>query len=1142
MNYKNACKVLLLFFAVMLCAVLNAQSELGGFSSVDKDDGMFHNNIRYLFEDSKSFLWIGTTDGLMRYDGSFYDLFRKDKTKSSTLSSNYISVIKEDHFSYALWLGSNTGNICKFSVHEEKFENFILPPTSNNRSGIVRITAFEQIGRDRMLVATQNQGLYIFQPSIKKFEPLKRSKRLTSNSSILLPQNIYNVTNNNHYIWVISNEGVIKLSSGGAVMEDNYFSQTKFPFLYNAAGKSLIRDIYSKSPDIIAFSCGGSIYEYNLSAKELNEIYKSKHDFICHQIKGDHNNNYWLTTPEYGVYYYNSETGKLSHHTAQVNSSNALLDNKVNSICHNAEQQITWLGTSKGISKYDYNATKFKQFNLDSLGKSNADIFLLAKDSKGGYWLKDSQRCFYKGSSDTQFAEFSHLASKEPTDFTEDSQNNFFIATKEGLYVHSLETGKTTHQRFYDLNLDEEKLNDICNLTIVNDSICWLVSHSGLIQYNASCQDYTVYAFPKEIFGETSYYYSSITAANDGKSIWFASRRGKVFKFDVNSLEFTSEIVLKEDADIISSILDIEFDVNGKMWIATYGDGILIYDFETKRLSTEMAVDILESQVYSVVSDRDKNLWLSASFGIAKINPITLKATYFTSADGTFCDEFNADAYYRTHQNEFLFGGGDRFISFHPDSMRYNTYDAPVEINSWQVDDKVSSLGGDLYDEVCYNTVDPIEFKQTKHALRIYAAVLNYSNSLDNMVKWRLRGFDDHWKYGYAVEPIIYHNLDPGKYTLEVRGINSDGYQSKNVAKLDIRVKAPFLGTLFFKILVGLLAAYVIYLLVQFRLAWYQRQEQILTEKVNNKTKELTDAYKELEQSREEIYNQKGELEIHRNYLEDIVEERTKDLQAAKLKAEESDRLKTSFLANLSHEIRTPMNAIIGFSSLLQTDEFPEEQRKEFLSVVHQSSESLLVLINDIIDISRIETGNIQLVRNTIVIPDLIQELLGELVFEEKSENVKLNLCNELGEDDINFYTDRFRLKQILSNLLRNAFKFTEDGFIDLKLSITNGQSLSNMGFEMNGNASLEKALLISVADSGIGIPPEHLEIIFEPFRKAYTEFKFYKGMGLGLSIVKNLINILQGDIIVDSKLGEGTTFTMYLELVEEEIVKEIES
>jgi signal transduction histidine kinase len=274
-------------------------------------------------------------------------------------------------------------------------------------------------------------------------------------------------------------------------------------------------------------------------------------------------------------------------------------------------------------------------------------------------------------------------------------------------------------------------------------------------------------------------------------------------------------------------------------------------------------------------------------------------------------------------------------------------------------------------------------------------------------------------------------------------------------------------------------------------------------------TLDLVNAQKEqIEVAHKQITHQNKELNQYRSHLEQLVEERTKELLFAKNKAEESDRLKTAFLQNMSHEIRTPMNGILGFLELLREPDLDDINKNNYIDIINHSGQRLLTTINDIIELSRIESNQLTVHYSQVDIKEMMDYQFNFFKRQAQEKGLLLKLSENIKDKQATVESDRQILDSILINLINNAIKFTNKGTVEF------------------GNYLEHDSIIFFVKDTGIGIPADRLEAIFERFVQAdMKNTRTHEGSGLGLSIVKGYLDILNGTIWVESEPGKGSTF-----------------
>lgn len=503
--------------------------------------------------------------------------------------------------------------------------------------------------------------------------------------------------------------------------------------------------------------------------------------------------------------------------------------------------------------------------------------------------------------------------------------------------------------------------------------------------------------------------------------------------------------------------------------------------------------------------------------GLSRFNKQSGEFVNFTVSDGLQSNQFSLTASIVGKDGMFILGGVGGINVFYPDEVVKSSKISHLVFTDFKIfnrsvradEDQLDKFSGTLSSD---NPAVVLSYKD--YVFSIEFAALDLISPDEIRYSYKMEGFDNNWIETDSKHRLItYTNLPGGEYTFLVRAARQPGNWSEPIV-MKIKLVPPFQKTSWF-ILLSILAIFVlVVMIISLRTRLLNRQRQYLEKEVNIRTREV-------KQQNLLIREQNEELERHRSQLEEIVELRTKDLMEAKKKAEQADMLKTSFLANMSHEIRTPMNVILGFVNLLLDNdgEVDKDDRQRYLSIINSNGYSLLKLINDIIDIAKIESDQIEIINTHF---NLI-ELLKSLHFEYSESNKLIRKTFNSFRLDFGHlkeafvFTDEPRLRSVLVNFLENAVKFTENGIIVI------GARTDNTKF------------ILFVRDTGIGIDPKHHQFIFERFTKVEeTKEKLYRGTGIGLYIAKRIVDLLGFRIGVSSLPGKGSEF--YIEIPHDRI------
>ncbi|MCK4762480.1 MAG: response regulator [Candidatus Aminicenantes bacterium] len=496
------------------------------------------------------------------------------------------------------------------------------------------------------------------------------------------------------------------------------------------------------------------------------------------------------------------------------------------------------------------------------------------------------------------------------------------------------------------------------------------------------------------------------------------------------------------------------------MWLGIHG-GLSRFDRETGHFISYTGKDGLPQVIYGILEDDHDSLWLSSNKGIYKFSPEDGTLKSYDVSDGLQDYHFNRGAFFKSKNGRMFFGGANGFNAFYPDDIEDNPYIPPVVITNFKVLNRDHKLEKSILQtrQLTLSYSDSFSFE---------FAALCFSEPGKNRYAYKLEGTHGDWIELGNKREITFNNLAPRGYTLKVKGCNDDGVWNEAGKSIIITIMPPFWQTWWFRLLGVIFMSVIIYSFYRFR--------------VRN-------------------------IEIQKTTLEAQVKERTEELERA-------NRFKSDFLARMSHEIRTPLNAIIGFNDMMLDTDLSTEQL-DYIQTAVRSGEVLLTLINDILDLSKVESGQLELEAIDFD-PETTAFDVCELIRPKVGSSPVEILCR-IG-DKVPAYVkgDPGRFRQVLLNLMSNAAKFTRAGEIELTLDVLDERKTA-------------MTLHTTVRDSGIGIPKEKTADIFEYFQQVSgSTAREYGGSGLGLTISKQLAKLMGGDIQVESEFGRGSAFHFF--------------
>lgn len=1071
------------------------------FKHLTKENGLSDNSSWGMIQDRNGFIWIGTPDGLNRYDGRKFKVFKYSIDDSNSLGANDVQALCVDK-SGVLWIGTLGGGLNKYNPEQENFTKYINPYDSSKLANSI-ITIYEDKS-GFLWIGTHHGGLNMFDRKSGKFTTYKN-----------IPDDPSSISNN--IIWTINEDSKSNLwigTVGGGLNKFNRENKTFTRYLHNPkdpnslSHNEVVNICEDKSGAIWVSTSGGGLNKFNYKG--------DKQPFLFEHVKYDPNNpcglpeNYitFMLIDKNNVMWIGTGQGGLSRTISNLDDVSklsfvsykhdpldlfSLSSNEIPYI-YTDNSGLLWITTQGGgVNIFNPNQKRFNNYKHkqnDPFSLSGNYVTSVFEDKNGVIWIGTWDGGLNKWDrTKDKFTHFKHnpndpssLSSNRVTVIYEDKSGVLWVGTwNQGLNKFDRQTGK-----FYTYWHDPSNVKTISDnliYSIIEDKsgVLWIgTANGGLCTYDRENDSFTHFNYKHDSSNIlSSTHSSSIYLVDKSGALWISADDGGMISVDFQKNEFVHYKHQPNNPNSLSNdiITDVYEDKSGFFWIGTSGGGLNKFDKVNGQFRCYLTKDGLPSDnITGVLEDNNGYLWITTNDGLSKFNPRTESFRNYDIEDGLSSTALVKGCKIKT--GEMILGSDNGFVVFYPDSIKDNTNIPPVFITDFYLFNKPVQIG---YDSLTGRTIlsksiiecDEIELNFDDEVFSFEFAALDFEAPMKNKYAYKMEGFDKDWNYTDASRNLAtYTNLDPGEYVFRVKGSNNDGYWNEQGASIKIIILPPWWRTNIAYLFYILFIAGTIYFI------WRMQLKRI---------------------------RNKHEYEMSR-------------FEAQKL--HEVDELKSRFFTNISHEFRTPLTLILGPVKQM-IEKLNEGKMKDDLSMVHRNANKLLELVNQLLDISKLESGNMKLQTAPQNIVPLVKALT--LSFTTYAERKTITLKFNSSEGEIVVYIDEDKIEKIITNILSNAFKFTPEGGT-IEVTVRTDERNSN----------------IIISDTGVGIPKEKISKVFDRFYQVDgSHTREQEGTGVGLSLTKELVELHRGKIEVESEEGKGTTFIVSIPLGSEHLKPE---
>ncbi len=1118
------------FFSILLQVIslgVFSQKQLIRFEHLSTDQGLSQSNVICILQDSRGFMWFGTRDGLNKYDGYNFTVYKHEAGNPHSLSNNFIRAIIETR-NGDVWIGTQGGGLCLYNRGKNRFTSFRYDPKNNSGISNDFVTSLLEDSNGNIWVGTE-KGLNLYDAAQKKF--IHYTYNSSDNNSIADSYVRYVFEDSDHDVWVCTFSGGLNLFNRGK----NTFTR----FQYDGNNKKSIssNSVYTMFEDsrkrLWVGTNGGGL---NLFNKKSGEFVHYRHDNksasglpadYIYAINEDREHHLWIGTENGGLAIFNPEKGSFYNYQHEEADPTSLSNNSVYAIYKDTKSNM-WLGTfTGGVDLVNPDARKFAHYrhviNQNSLSHNN--VLCIYEDSKKNIWVgTDGGGLNLFDPQTGKFTYFRHnpnninsICGDYVLSVCEDSKGNLWVGTwADGVTVFSRSGGSYKH--FKNKPGDASTLSNNNAWKIFEDKRgnIWVGTYGGgLNLFNPATGSFIRYQHDesdKNSLSNNNIY--SLFEDSEGQ-LWVSTDGGGLNLFKGKDAGF-SHFVHNAAANSISdnSVGVVCEDVNKNLWIGTMG-GLSFFDKKNNRFENYTIANGLPNNViFGILEDSKGKLWISTNKGISCFNPQNKTFKNFGVSDGLQASEFKLQAFCKSHSGEMYFGGTNGFNLFVPDSIKSGTYTPPLVITGFQIFNKEVPIASDTASSPLKQSISEtreITIPYASSVISFEFASLNYTVQEKKQYAYMLEGFDEKWNHVGTRRTATYTNLDPGKYFFKVKGLDNDGSWSETTAGFQLIITPPFWLTWWFKLLAAVSVGGMAISIHWLRMKTVNAQKR----KLEKQVAELLD--KAVAQ---------GKYEIASDVMHDIgnaVVGFGSYLTRIRRLHENENAENLRNLAVFFEEQKILMSEIMGEAKagalvkMLKSMAQTQKNNQEEVNKAVTEQVNIITHIQEILNIQRQyinghETQERKPVNVKSIINDSVSMLLASI--DRAGIAISLNIADNIPE----IRGDRTRLMQVILNVLKNSIESIDANAQEKLISV-------------NAYTQHDRFLL-QVKDTGSGFDESVADRIFS---KGFTTKS--SGSGLGLYNCRTIVESHEGAIDITSEgpgRGSLTTISFKINAVKE--------